>query len=73
MTLEKATSENLVAGSEDLETTLEICDIIQSKRIPSHEAVEIILKRVHSKNPNVQLLAFQVHTKLITFIYLRIL
>jgi hepatocyte growth factor-regulated tyrosine kinase substrate len=53
---EKATSELLPAGSEDIALNLEICDQIRSKAAPAKDAMRYIKNRLNHKNPNVQLL-----------------
>lgn len=58
--LEKATSENLPAGSEDLALNLEICDQIRSKQVSPKDAAQALKRRIGHKNPNVQLLALGV-------------
>ncbi|KAG9070731.1 Vacuolar protein-sorting-associated protein 27 [Linnemannia hyalina] len=55
--VDKATSENLPAGTEDLALNLEICDQIRSKQIPPKDATKALKRRISHKNPNVQLLA----------------
>ncbi|KAF9150334.1 Vacuolar protein-sorting-associated protein 27 [Linnemannia schmuckeri] len=55
--VDKATSENLPAGTEDLALNLEICDQIRSKQIPPKDAARALKRRISHKNPNVQLLA----------------
>ncbi|KAK5828102.1 putative vacuolar sorting-associated protein [Linnemannia elongata] len=55
--VDKATSENLPAGTEDLALNLEICDQIRSKQIPPKDATKALKRRINHKNPNVQLLA----------------
>ncbi|KAG0271413.1 Vacuolar protein-sorting-associated protein 27 [Linnemannia exigua] len=55
--VDKATSENLPAGTEDLALNLEICDQIRSKQVPPKDATKALKRRISHKNPNVQLLA----------------
>ncbi|GJJ69492.1 hepatocyte growth factor-regulated tyrosine kinase substrate [Entomortierella parvispora] len=55
--IDKATSENLPAGTEDLALNLEICDQIRSKQVSPKDATKALKRRISHKNPNVQLLA----------------
>ncbi|KAF9931128.1 Vacuolar protein-sorting-associated protein 27 [Linnemannia zychae] len=55
--VDKATSENLPAGSEDLALNLEICDQIRSKQVSPKDAAKALKRRISHKNPNVQMLA----------------
>ncbi|KAF9185174.1 Vacuolar protein-sorting-associated protein 27 [Haplosporangium sp. Z 767] len=55
--VDKATSENLPAGTDDLALNLEICDQIRSKQVSPKDAVKALKRRIGHKNPNVQLLA----------------
>ncbi|KAF9107526.1 Vacuolar protein-sorting-associated protein 27 [Mortierella sp. GBA35] len=55
--VDKATSENLPAGTEDLALNLEICDQIRSKQVSPKDATKALKRRISHKNPNVQLLA----------------
>jgi growth factor-regulated tyrosine kinase substrate len=58
--LDKATSELLPAGAEDIALNLEICDQIRSKSAPAKDAMRALKRRLNHKNPNVQLLALGV-------------
>ncbi|KAG0238178.1 hypothetical protein B0O80DRAFT_498023 [Mortierella sp. GBAus27b] len=55
--VDKATSENLPAGSEDLALNLEICDQVRSKQVTPKDAIKALKRRIGHKNPNVQLLS----------------
>lgn len=58
--LDKATSELIPNGSEDVALNLEICDQIRSKSAPAKDAMRALKRRLNHKNPNVQLLALGV-------------
>jgi hepatocyte growth factor-regulated tyrosine kinase substrate len=60
MPTDKATSELLPAGSEDIALNLEICDQIRSKSTQPKDAMRALKRRLNHKNPNVQLLALSV-------------
>lgn len=52
--VDRATSEYLPAGQDDLMLTLEICDRIRSKQISGREAIRSLKRRIAHRNPNVQ-------------------
>ncbi len=52
----RATSESIPFGETDLVTSLEICDMIRSKKVPANDAMKSLKKRlISNKNPNVQM------------------
>jgi hypothetical protein len=57
---DKATSELLPGGTEDIALNLEICDQVRAKTIPAKDAMRALKRRLNHKNPNVQLLALGV-------------
>ncbi|KAI9092715.1 hypothetical protein DFS34DRAFT_697023 [Phlyctochytrium arcticum] len=57
--VDKATSENLPIGTEDLPANLDIADQVKSKAVSGKTAAASLKRRINHKNPNVQLLALK--------------
>ncbi|CEH12469.1 ubiquitin binding protein [Ceraceosorus bombacis] len=55
--VDKATSELLPAGQEDISLNLEICDQVRAKQVQPKHAMQVIKRRLGHKNPNVAMLA----------------
>ncbi|ORY00573.1 ubiquitin binding protein [Basidiobolus meristosporus CBS 931.73] len=56
---EKATSETIPNGEENITLNFDICDKIKSKKVSAKDAVRALIKRLNHNNPNVQLLALK--------------
>ena len=57
--IDRATSENLPQGDEDVALNLEISDLIKSKAFSAKDAIRLIKRKINASNPNVQLLALK--------------
>lgn len=53
--IDKATSENLPSGQEDMALNLEICDQIRCKQIGAKDASSSLRRRLRNPNPIIQL------------------
>ncbi len=62
MTTEKATSESIPSGHEDLASFLEIADCIKGKQggLTAEKAMKTFKNRLRHHNPHVQLLTLKV-------------
>lgn len=65
--IEKATSELLPAGQENLVLNLDISDQIRSKKINAKDAMRSFKRRLAHKNPNVQLATISVSFRIIMY------
>ena len=59
---ERATSESIPAGTDDIMLNLEVADKIKGKEVAPDKAMRAIRGRLEHRNPNVQLLALKVIT-----------
>jgi growth factor-regulated tyrosine kinase substrate len=66
MFVDKATSELIPSGTDDIALSLEICDQIRSKSVQPRDAMRAIKRRLDHKNPNVQLLSLEVSVPALT-------
>ncbi|KAJ3021437.1 Vacuolar protein-sorting-associated protein 27 [Thoreauomyces humboldtii] len=57
--VDKATSENLPVGTDDIVLNLEIADKIKAKEVTAKQASQSLRRRLNHKNPNVQLLVLK--------------
>ncbi|KAG4305285.1 hypothetical protein PORY_001455 [Pneumocystis oryctolagi] len=62
-TNKKATSEDIPAGTEDLASGLEICDMIRSKSLQAKDVMRSFKRRISHRNPNVQILLIDLSVK----------
>jgi hypothetical protein len=57
---DRATSEYLPAGQEDLTLSLDVCDYIRGKQVNPRDAIRALKRRISHRNPNVQMLGLKV-------------
>ncbi|KAJ3170695.1 Vacuolar protein-sorting-associated protein 27 [Geranomyces variabilis] len=57
--VDRATSENLPVGTDDLVLNLDIADKVKAKEVTPKQAVQSLKRRLNHKNPNVQILALK--------------
>ncbi|RKP22452.1 hypothetical protein SYNPS1DRAFT_31952 [Syncephalis pseudoplumigaleata] len=56
---DRATSEYLPAGQEDLTLSLDACDYIRGKQVNPRDAIRALKRRISHRNPNVQMLGLK--------------
>jgi growth factor-regulated tyrosine kinase substrate len=56
---ERATSENIPVGTDDIQQSLAIADRVKGKEIPAKLAIQSLKKRLLHRNPNVQILTLK--------------
>ncbi|KAJ3155783.1 Vacuolar protein-sorting-associated protein 27 [Geranomyces michiganensis] len=57
--VDRATSENLPIGTDDLVLNLDIADKVKAKEVTPKQAVQSLKRRLNHKNPNVQILTLK--------------
>ncbi|KAI9590914.1 hypothetical protein BDF19DRAFT_399952 [Syncephalis fuscata] len=57
--VDRATSEYLPAGQEDLILSLDVCDYIRGKQVEPRTAIRALKRRISHRNPNVQMLGLK--------------
>ncbi|KAI8917099.1 hypothetical protein DFJ77DRAFT_333527 [Powellomyces hirtus] len=57
--VDRATSENLPVGTDDIVLNLDIADKVKAKEVTPKQATQSLKRRLNHKNPNVQILALK--------------